>query len=398
MRPSRYWPSFVLALSFAVAACGPSTSGDDDGTGDDDGGGDLCTGDTSRCLGNVYQTCVDGMFETQENCTGACSPDLGCVECNPDAGNACDGANVVTCNADGTLGEVVETCGNGETCSGGECSRDCTADGVDLIYVVDDANHLLSFDPRNIGNAEHGFTLIGTLTCPAGSAVPGWAGPVGPFSMSVDRNGTAWVLYSSGEIFNVNINNAQCSTTTFQKLQMSGQWALFGMGFVTDEAGGNTEQLYIGGGDPAADPGGLFGVVDSASLAITTLGNLPNDGEYSPEFTGLGSGELFGFYPGLDVAFVQGLNKTNGMALGNKFDIPGGLCADCGGLGAVEAWAFAQWGGTFYLFVTTTDGFASNSTVRTIDRATGTFATPVENLQYKIVGAGVSTCAPVDVE
>jgi hypothetical protein len=395
MRLSRHWPSFALAVSFAVAACGPSTSGDDDGTGDDDGGGDLCTGDATRCLGNVYQTCVDGMFETAENCTGACSPDLGCVECNPDAGNACDGANVVTCNADGTLGEVVETCGNGETCSGGECSRDCTADGVDLIYVVDDANGLRSFDPRKLGVSDP-FTLIGTLDCPAGAPIGGGIGEATPFSMSVDRTGTAWVHYSSGEIFHVDINNAQCTATSFVAQQMSGEWGLFGMGFVTDDAGGDTEQLYIGGGDPEAMPGGLFGVVDGTTLAINTLGNLPNDGEYSPEFTGLGSGELFGFYPGINEAFVQGINKTNGAALGDKFDIPGGLGGD--ELTTVRAWAFAQWGGTFYIFVTTQGLAGTNSTVRTIDRATGNTATPLENLAFNIVGAGVSTCAPVDVE
>jgi hypothetical protein len=48
--------------------------------------------------------------------------------------------------------------------------------------------------------------------------------------------------------------------------------------------------------------------------------------------------------------------------------------------------------------VTTTDGLTSNSTVRTIDRATGQYQLVTQNLPYNIVGAGVSTCAPVDVE
>jgi hypothetical protein len=74
-------------------------------------------------------------------------------------------------------------------------------------------------------------------------------------------------------------------------------------------------------------------------------------------------------------------------------NIPGGLG------GTVSAWAFAQWGGKFYIFVTTTDLLTSNSTVRVIDRQTGAYEGAVlENLPYIIVGAGVSTCAPVVVE
>lgn len=70
--------------------------------------------------------------------------------------------------------------------------------------------------------------------------------------------------------------------------------------------------------------------------------------------------------------------------------IPGGLG------GQVRAWAFAQWGGKFYIFVTTQNLIGTtNSTVRTIDRATGQSATILQNLPNIIVGAGVSTCAPV---
>jgi hypothetical protein len=46
--------------------------------------------------------------------------------------------------------------------------------------------------------------------------------------------------------------------------------------------------------------------------------------------------------------------------------------------------------------VTTSDGdtFESNSTVRTLDPATGRFETIMQRLPYRITGAGVSTCAP----
>ena len=48
------------------------------------------------------------------------------------------------------------------------------------------------------------------------------------------------------------------------------------------------------------------------------------------------------------------------------------------------------------VFVTTQDLIGNtNSTVRSLDRATGAYASILQNLPYRIVGAGVSTCAPV---
>ena len=41
---------------------------------------------------------------------------------------------------------------------------------------------------------------------------------------------------------------------------------------------------------------------------------------------------------------------------------------------------------------------ARHSTVRSIDRATGTYSIVLQNLPYNIDGAGVSTCAPTVVQ
>jgi hypothetical protein len=128
---------------------------------------------------------------------------------------------------------------------------------------------------------------------------------------------------------------------------------------------------------------------------VQNLGNLPNAGQSSPEFTGTGSAELYGFYPGSTTAFVQGINKTNGMALGPQMNVTNGFGGD------VTAWAFAQWGGKFYMFVTTSDllGLDENSQVHRIDKATGAYEGAImQDLPYVIVGAGVSTCAPVVVD
>lgn len=381
----------ALPLALPLVACGPS-GGDGDG---DDGDGGSCSAGQTQCVGTQYQTCVDGAFETAENCPAICDPSSGCASCTPGV-NACSGNNVVTCNPDGTFGTTVEACANGTECSGGMCQRACSADGVDLIYLADKNFQLLSFDPRLVGGAGSPFHVIGPLSCPAGPSVPAWGdpGPATPFSMAVDRDAVAWVLFTSGQIFNVSTQNAACSATSFAPRQNAGGriWDLFGMGFVTDAAGGDTEKLWLGGGNVDATMLGDLGWINPpGAYNIARVGAMTTQSEYSPELTGLGDSTLWGFYPGLGNAFVQQIDKATGGGTGPQRTIPGGLG------GTVAAWAFAQWGGKFYMFVTTSNGLTENSTVRTIDRMTGQYQLVAQNLPYTIVGAGVSTCAPITI-
>jgi hypothetical protein len=263
--------TFTLSL-LAFAACGPGASGDDD----DDVTENPCTGSGSQCVGNQYQECRDDRWVIVETCSNLCNANLGgCIDCNPGV-NTCNGNAVVECGADGSFGGTVETCAAGTECQGGSCERACSADGVDLIYVVDDDNNLLSFDPRNVGTPTNPFSMIGRLNCPAGTALDG-SGPATPFSMAIDRDATAWVLYSSGRIFNVSTQNAACTATSFTAQQNVGgqQWDLFGMGYVTDTAGGDTEKLWIGGGDADASVGGSLGWLTPGSLAVNRVGPCP---------------------------------------------------------------------------------------------------------------------------
>lgn len=383
----------ACAVSLLFAACGPSA-----GNGDDDETDDplTCSGDDTRCSGGDYQECQDGVFETVESCFGACNPDLGgCVECDPDDGNACDGNNVVACNSDGTFGSVVTSCPSG--CSLGECTQGCSADGVDVIYVVDDAYRLLSFDPRLIGSGSSPYQVIGQLSCPNPGTALGdpLSSPATPFSMSVDRDAVAWVLYSSGKIFKVSTADASCQATSFAVQQNTPPqvWNLFGMGFVTETAGGDSERLWIGGGDLDGMTSGSLGWIDPGSLAVTRVASIGPDAEYSAEFTGLGDATLWAFFPDTtNQAFIQQIDKATGAGVGSR------LSFDLAASGnQIQAWAFAQWGGKFYVFVTTTDflGIATNATVHEVDRTSGAHRVVLNMQPYVVVGAGVSTCAPV---
>ena len=60
----------------------------------------------------------------------------------------------------------------------------------------------------------------------------------------------------------------------------------------------------------------------------------------------------------------------------------------------VQAWAFARWGGSFYLFFKSqTD---PSSAVFKAD-SPGTVKKVIATTGYSIVGAGVSSCAPTSV-
>jgi hypothetical protein len=388
----------VVVLVLALGACGSHVHNHgDDGGGPDAATGDPCTGSETRCAGTAYQTCVDGTFQTQQACTDLCSDTLGCIQCDPSGGNTCNGNSVVTCNPDGTFGTTVSTCGTGQMCNVGTCMNACTADGVDLVYVVDEQNDFMSFDPRKLPGDP--FTLIGTLSCPTqGPSIQTGNATVMPFSMSVDRDGVAWVLYTSGELFKVSLQDASC--TAAGNTVNAGGMALFGMGFVTDTSGGDTEKLYLAGGnnDPSASPKKLaYDDTHGGNLTPVAAGTITaTPAQFSPELTGTSEAKLYGFFPNLSqVAYVQEINKADGTPVGNT--LPLGST----GLGAnINDWAFAQWGGTFYIFVTTSDsgGGNRNSTVRTIDRATGQYQTILQNLPYYIDGAGVSTCAPVTIQ
>ncbi len=270
---------------------------------------------------------------------------------------------------------------------GDENTASCQGFGSQLIYVVDADYRLLSFDPNKIGSGDP-YSVIGQLNCPAGAAWPDFGETAAtPFSMSVDRQGTAWVLYSSGEIFKVSTTNAACTASNYQKGQKG--FELFGMGFVSDAAGSEQETLFVAGGDAMQLSSGNLGIIDRDRLTLSERGAI-NAGESNPEMTGTGEGELYGFFPGFFENFIARLDKNTG-AVGQRWDLEPLS-------GSVTAWAFAQWGGKFYMFVSTEGFLESASAVRVFDPATGTESVAVADSPYRVVGAGVSTCAPFVVE
>jgi len=345
----------------------------------------------TRCFGvDAFQVCQNGYWFNEEICPGSsvCSTGLGCVSCEPLSPTTCSGDDIRICEDDGSLGAVVDTCPPGQ-CEAGYCIEEECPEGTDLIYVVDSGYRLLSFDPRE---GAYTFNLLGALNCPGGPPWPSWGGGFGsstPFSMSVDRRGTAWILYTSGEIFWVPTNNVdQCSLSPWQPGTDS--FELFGMGFVSSTLDASVETLYIAGGtafELQQHATGRLGAIDPEGAALTPIGSL-TPSEFGPELTGTGGGELFAYFPGTGATTVARLDQSTGQNQ-TSWPLPG-----LGG--PLRAWAFAHWGGMYYIFVSFDDAAGQlQSQVHRFDPATGESEVIVPSAGYRIVGAGVSTCAPL---
>ncbi|MEO7111167.1 MAG: hypothetical protein ABI183_12080 [Polyangiaceae bacterium] len=246
---------------------------------------------------------------------------------------------------------------------------DCPDADATLIYLITTDNQLLSFYPPAAS-----FTLIGNIACPSSST---------PFSMAVDRRGTAYVEFNDGNLFKVSTATAACVATSFATPQQG--FVNFGMGFATI-GGGPAEQLFIAGDSSGGGNAGL-GSIDIPTFTTSFIG------QFSPlidgaELTGTGDGRLFAFWPDSLTDIGNGIpsdtniseiDKTTGDLIGTD-PLPG--------VQIIGGWAFGYWGGDFYTF--------TGSSGSTINRYRPTDKTVLQVATYpsEIVGAGVSTCAP----
>lgn len=249
------------------------------------------------------------------------------------------------------------------------------ATAATFVYVLDSDNTLYKFDPKIASTAA--FTRIGVVDCGTGTS---------PNSMAVARDGTAYVdLMSSSAckgVYKVDINTAKCNGATAFKCGTSG-FGQFGMGYSTNSATTTEETLFIG--DTGASK---MATLDPSSGAVSVVGTLPASG---PEFTGNAAGELWAFMPQASPPKVVQVDKTNGAAL-KTFNLTA-LKASI--LLSPSAWAFAFWGGDYYIFL---QGDLDSSTNVWKMTASGAVTKYIPNTGFRIVGAGVSTCAPLSIK
>jgi hypothetical protein len=259
----------------------------------------------------------------------------------------------------------------------------CTT-AATLVYVLSEAGDLYSFAP-----GDKLFTKIGHLGCQT-SMIPN--------SMAVDRNATAWVNYvasdpkrgdTAGGIFKVSTQDASCESTS---ISLQEGWFRVGMGFSLNGTAGNEETLFVAGipSNPGVQGGAGLGRIDFGAMAVVPVGHF--DGTFSgqrAELTGTGDGRLFGFFTMFPVELAT-IDKASGSIL------------SANPLYQVEtpsAWAVSFWGGDIYLYTAPSpmlDPSRTTNVTRYRPSDSSVDTAYMTDIGFTIVGAGVSTCAPVD--
>jgi len=256
----------------------------------------------------------------------------------------------------GTLGDS----GNGDGCS----------DAAKLVYVISTDNVLRSFDPATLT-----FTTIGTVNCNDSFASVN--------SMAVSRDATAYVNMSDGTLWKVSTSDASCAPSGYQTGQLNRR--IRGMGFSSDTAQGTSETLYTCTANDQSGTGGGLATISIPGFQLSLVGDYTNGlAGTECELTGTGNAELFGFFATVDPPKLAQIVKPSGAT-------PGPVTLT--GVNTTLSYAFSFWGGDFWFY---TQGNGVGSTVTHYKYATDkSFVTAVADTGFTIVGAGVSTCAPL---
>jgi hypothetical protein len=102
------------------------------------------------------------------------------------------------------------------------------------------------------------------------------------------------------------------------------------------------------------------------------------------ELTGTGDGKLYGFFTTNPNATLAQIDKSSGATP---------MTTSLKGVNTGLAWAFSFWGGDFWYY--TSDGISPSTVTRQKTSSDGSIAVSVDDVGgFRIVGAGVSTCAP----
>jgi hypothetical protein len=256
--------------------------------------------------------------------------------------------------------------------AGGSGTTDSCPALTKEIYLLGQGREIVRFHPPDKSLEPVGLVACSVVGGPNEGGIPQ------PFSMAVGRNGIAWVLYDDGTLHALHLDDMACDSTEFQPNQLE-SFERFGMGFASDGPGSEKETLFLS----SYSPGDGIGFLDFPAWAVRRVGFYDKQ-KGAAELTGTGKGELWGFFLSSPVAIAQ-IDKKNADLI-SRTELPDVKIG--------SAWAFAFWGGDFYLFTAPLNNHNSR-----IDRwrpGMTTVEPVVEDAGLVVVGAGVSTCAPTE--
>jgi hypothetical protein len=270
------------------------------------------------------------------------------------------------------LGSPGEGPGSGE---GGLCT--CVSN-PDVIYLLRDPAELWTFNP-----VTKAVTKVGTLGCETSDT----------FSMGVARDGHAWINFGDASVRRVSLADPSvCEDLGYLPSKPANSagpgWGTFGMAFVSKAINDPCDDLFVHDSNGVNlfehSPGiSKIGRFERADLTITELGA----SEFGvAELSGTGDGRLFAFFGSVAPQLLGEFDPSTGALLSTRqlYGMQGGT-----------AFAFAFWGGDMFFF---TSGGGNSEVYRLdLDQDEGLGPNPVldvSDLGFKVVGAGVSTCAP----
>jgi hypothetical protein len=270
---------------------------------------------------------------------------------------------------EGPPGQPQGSSGGFVNAEGGTAAVPQCADENKDVFVIAEDRSFYSFHPPTLE-----FKNKGLLNCPTGGALP--------TSMAVDREGFAWVRHSDGSVWKVDTKDLSCEITKYQP--QAEAFTKFGMGFATETKGGSAEVLYLSDSNGAG-----LAKLNTKTLALSFVGAYTGDlAGTTSELTGTGDGKLYGFFV-TSPAQIGEISKATGDII---------MAKELTGVYAGTAWAFSFYGGDFYIYTSSEAGNlprnGGGSDVTRYRPSDGKIEVVKSKIGFKIVGAGVSTCAP----
>jgi hypothetical protein len=163
------------------------------------------------------------------------------------------------------------------------------------------------------------------------------------------------------------------------------------MAFSSNGAGSSDETLFVSGimDDPLGGPAKGQGLasIDLKSFVLTPLGDFSGGLQgQAAELTGTGDGKLYGFFT-TQPAQLATIDKTTGATSNPR---------TLNGVSTGTDWAFSFWGGDFWFYTAdmTKNPIDTTNVTRLKTATDDSLGVVKSQVGFRIVGAGVSTCAP----
>jgi hypothetical protein len=231
----------------------------------------------------------------------------------------------------------------------------CAGGVAPTAYLLDESGDIYVFDPASVS-----VQFLGTPSC---------NDETGPFTLSVSREGKAYVLYSDWQIFEVDLATFHCSSTPFQlgQLGLSSELAI-----AVSRASGVEKLLVSGVSDNSGAP--ILAESNLTSFVLTKVGDIlpvPPSETFPIDMQADLTGHLYGLS---DDGFVLEMDVNTG-AVETTGEVP---------VNPDDSWAIMAY---------ETDVFAfSGSTVFQYDFATHT-SSLVGDVGIEVIGASALPCS-----